>query len=159
MEIQDLMLVHPLPPSSLPPSSLPPSLPHSPPTGMLLQWNKPKTQEEVSVPLSFFPLHSPSLYLYLSPSGAIPTGEMYSQPVLHGHTGDMPPGPQMMGGGDMQVLPPPMVQQQPGGYPPSHPPILHQGMMPQPHGELHPPVSVLASFPLVTVDSPAAGSR
>ena len=139
-----------------PPSLLTPSLPHSPPTGMLLQWNKPKTQEEVSVPLSFLPLHSPSLYL--SPSGAIPTGEMYSQPVLHGHTGDMPPGPQMMGGGDMQVLPPPMVQQQPGGYPPSHPPILHQGMMPQPHGELHPPVSV-TSFPLVTVDSPATGSH
>ena len=148
------MLVHPLPPSSLHPS-----LPHSPPTGMLLQWNKPKTQEEVSVPLSFFPLHSSSLYLYLSPSGAIPTGEMYSQPVLHGHTGDMPPGPQMMGGGDMQVLPPPMVQQQPGGYPPSHPPILHQGMMPQPHGELHPPVSVLASFPLARLRVPASHSR
>ena len=86
--------------------------------------------------------------LSLSLSGAISVGEMYSQPVLHGHTGDMPPGPQLMGGGDMQVLPPPMVQQQAGGYPPSHPPpphpsIIHQGMLPQPHGELHPPVSIL----------------
>ena len=81
-------------------------------------------------------------------SGAISAGEMYSQPVLHGHTGDMPPGAQLMGGGDMQVLPPPMVQQQAGGYPPSHPPpphppIIHQEMLPQPHGELHPPVSLL----------------
>ena len=70
----------------------------------------------------------------------MPSGELYPQPGQHGHTGDLPPGPQPMGSGDVHVLPPPpLVQQQASGYPTSHP-IVHQGMMPQ-HGEMRHPVS------------------